>query len=146
MMNWEIKTFNELNNKELYELLKLRSKVFVVEQDCVFLDMDDKDQKSLHVLGFVENVVVAYSRLVPPGVSYKEVAIGRVVTDPDYRRKGMGKELMRISIDNIYEVFGKQTIRIGAQCYLQTFYESLGFIKDSDEYLEDGIPHIEMIR
>ncbi len=144
-MNWKTKTFSELNNYELYEILKLRSKVFVVEQNCVFLDMDDKDQKSLHVMGFENDVLMAYSRLVPAGVSYKEVAIGRVVTDPEYRRKNAGRELMALSIDKLYEAFGKQEIRIGAQCYLRDFYESFGFAKDGEEYLEDGIPHIEMI-
>lgn len=145
MLNWKTKAFNELNNYELYEILKLRSKVFVVEQNCIFLDMDDKDQKCMHILGFDDDVLVAYSRLVPSGVSYKEAAIGRVVTDPGYRRKNAGKELMRISIDKLYEEYGTQRIRIGAQCYLRDFYESFGFVKDSDEYLEDGIPHIEMI-
>lgn len=144
-MNWKAKAFNELNNYELYEILKLRAKVFVVEQNCVFQDMDDKDQKSLHILGFEDDVLVAYSRLVPSGVSYKEAAIGRVVTDPVYRRNGAGKELMQVSIDKLNEEFGKQPIRIGAQCYLKAFYESFGFIVCSEEYLEDGIPHIEMI-
>jgi ElaA protein len=145
MLNWKTKSFNELNNYELYEILKLRAKVFVVEQNCVFQDMDDKDQNSIHVLGFKDDVLVAYSRLVPAGVSYKEAAIGRVVTDPNYRRKGSGKELMQLSIDKLFELFGKQPIRIGAQCYLKAFYESFGFINNSDEYLEDGIPHIEMV-
>ncbi|MBS1772690.1 MAG: GNAT family N-acetyltransferase [Bacteroidetes bacterium] len=145
-MNWKIKAFNELNNYELYEILKLRAKVFVVEQNCVFQDMDDKDQKSLHVMGFENDILVAYSRLVSPGVSYKEMSIGRVVTDPDYRRKGMGKELMQVSIEKICEAFGNQPIRIGAQCYLKAFYQSFAFNINSDEYLEDGIPHVEMLR
>lgn len=146
MLNWKTKAFTELNNYELYELLKLRSKVFVVEQNCVFLDMDDKDQKSLHVLGFDNDVLVACSRLVPAGVSYKEASIGRVVTDPNYRGKGMGKALMQVSVDKLYEEFGEQPIRIGAQCYLIAFYENIGFNINSDEYLEDGIPHVEMLR
>jgi ElaA protein len=145
-MNWKIKAFNQLNNYELYEILKLRTKVFVVEQNCVFQDMDDKDQKSLHVMGFEDDILVAYSRLVPSGVSYKEASIGRVVTDPDYRNRGLGRELMQVSIDKLYEEYGTQPIRIGAQCYLTTFYQSFAFNINSDEYLEDGIPHIEMLR
>jgi ElaA protein len=145
MLNWKAKSFNELNNYELYEILKLRCKVFAVEQNCVYLDMDDKDQKSIHVLGFEDDVLIAYSRLLPSGVSYKEAAIGRVVTNPDYRRRGAGKELMQQSIDRLYEVLGRQPIRIGAQCYLKAFYESFGFSISSDEYLEDGIPHVEMV-
>jgi ElaA protein len=145
MLNWKTKAFNELNNYELYAILKLRGKVFVVEQNCVYLDMDDKDQKSLHLMGFDGDALVAYSRLLPSGISYTETSIGRVVTDPNYRRKGLGKELMQVSLDKLYEVFGKQPIRIGAQCYLNAFYESFGFTINSDEYLEDGIPHVEMV-
>ena len=146
MLNWKTKAFTELNNYELYELLKLRSKVFVVEQNCVFLDMDDKDQNSLHVLGFDNEVLMACSRLLHAGVSYELASIGRVVTDPAYRRKGAVRELMQVSVDQLYDEFGKQPIRIGAQCYLIAFYESIGFNINSDEYLEDGIPHVEMLR
>lgn len=145
-LNWRLKAFVELSNYELYEVLKLRSKVFVVEQNCVFQDMDDKDTKCLHLLGFADGALVAYSRLVPAGVSYKEMAIGRVVTDPDYRRKGMGKELMELSIEKIIDSFGNSPIRIGAQLYLKDFYERFGFNINSPEYLEDGIPHVEMLR
>ena len=97
-MNWVYKSFEELNGTEMYELLKLRSLVFVVEQDCVFLDIDDKDQESFHLLGYEDDALVAYSRIVPAGVSYTEISIGRVVTHPSYRRKGLGKELMETSI------------------------------------------------
>lgn len=145
-LNWRLKAFDELSNYELYEVLKLRSEVFVVEQNCVFLDMDDKDTKCMHLMGFSENGLAAYSRLVPAGVSYKEMAIGRVVTGTGYRGKGMGKELMELSIEKIIEVFGNSPIRIGAQVYLKTFYESFGFNINSPEYLEDGIPHVEMLR
>jgi ElaA protein len=145
-MNWKLKTFDELTNHELYALLKLRSLVFVVEQNCVFQDMDDKDQQSLHLLGFEDGILAAYSRLLPAGVSYNEASIGRVVTDPAFRRKGAGKELMLASIDKLEEVFGKQPIRIGAQLYLEAFYTAFGFHTNSDVYIEDGIPHIEMLR
>lgn len=146
MLNWKTKDFTELNNYELYAILKLRSKVFVVEQDCVFLDMDDKDQKSLHLMGFVDDELAAYSRLLPAGVSYAEPSIGRVVTDPDHRSKGLGKKLMELSVDKMIDAYGNQPIRIGAQCYLIKFYEGFGFNINSAEYLEDGIPHVEMLR
>ncbi len=145
-LNWRLKAFNELSNYELYEILKLRSKVFVVEQNCVFQDMDDKDTKCLHLMGFTDNVLVAYSRIVPAGVSYAEASIGRVVTDPDYRSKGLGKELMRLSVEKTIEAYGNLPIRIGAQLYLKAFYESMGFAQVSDTYMEDGIPHIEMVK
>lgn len=145
-LNWRLKAFVELSNYELYEVLKLRSKVFVVEQNCVFLDMDDKDTKCLHLMGFADSALVAYSRLVPAGVSYKEMSIGRVVTDPDYRAKGMGKELMELSVEKAIESYGEGPIRIGAQLYLKSFYERFGFNINSTEYIEDGIPHIEMLR
>lgn len=145
-LNWRLKAFSELSNYELYEVLKLRSKVFVVEQNCVFLDMDDKDTKCLHLMGFADSALVAYSRLVPAGVSYKEMSIGRVVTDPDYRAKGLGMELMELSVEKAIESYGAGPIRIGAQLYLKAFYERFGFNINSAEYIEDGIPHIEMLR
>jgi ElaA protein len=145
MLSFIIKPFSELSVQELYELLKLRSKVFVVEQNCVFQDMDDKDQKGLHLLGYAEGELVAYSRLLPPGVSYTEMSIGRVVTDTNRRREGFGVELMKESIKRIAEAYGPGPLRIGAQCYLQRFYEGFGFVVSSEEYLEDGIPHVEML-
>lgn len=145
-MNWVYKSFEELNGTEMYELLKLRSLVFVVEQDCVFLDIDDKDQESFHLLGYEDDALVAYSRIVPAGVSYTEISIGRVVTHPSYRRKGLGKELMETSIACIEDRYGKQAIHIGAQVYLKSFYESFGFNTISEVYIEDGIPHVEMLR
>ena len=144
-MQWRLKSFTELINDELYDLLSLRSLVFVVEQNCVFHDMDGKDQKSMHLLGYEENKLVAYTRLVPPGVSYTEMAIGRVVTHPDSRRTGAGRELMQQSIICIRELWGNHPIRIGAQLYLKKFYESFGFVQQGEMYLEDGIPHIEMV-
>ena len=122
-----------------------RSLVFVVEQNCVFHDMDGKDQQSMHLLGYTDDKLVACSRLVPAGVSYKEMSIGRVVSHPDYRRTGAGKELMQQSIVCIRELWGLHPVRIGAQQYLKAFYESFGFVQEGDMYLEDGIPHIEML-
>jgi ElaA protein len=144
-MEWRCKAFNELSPLEMYKILQLRSEVFVVEQNCVFLDMDNKDEECLHLMGFVNDDVAAYTRLVPPGYIYKEMSIGRVVTSPKYRSKGLGKELMQRSIAFCYEYFGNGPIKIGAQYYLLKFYTSLGFEVISDIYLEDGIEHVYML-
>lgn len=145
-MEWSLKKFDELSLAELYSVLQLRSEVFVVEQNCVYQDMDYKDQKSWHLMGKSDNKLVAYTRLIPAGISYSEPSIGRVVTSPSCRKKGIGRELMLRSIEACHQLFGETAIKIGAQRYLENFYSSLGFITCSDEYLEDGIPHVEMIR
>jgi len=145
-IDWKLKTFDELNVHELYELLKIRSEVFVVEQQCVFLDMDDKDQQCYHLLGYVNGKIGAYTRLVPPGVAYEFASIGRVVTSPLVRGSGMGKLLMEKSIEEVERIFGRVTIRIGAQVYLKEFYNSFGFEQSSNIYDEDGIDHIQMDR
>jgi ElaA protein len=145
-VQWLLKKFEELTPYQLYAILQLRNEVFVVEQNCVFQDTDDKDQQSMHFMGFLNNKLVAYTRLVPPGVAYEEVSIGRVVTSPSVRRSGIGKELMQRSIDTVYRLFGEVPIKIGAQLYLKKFYEYLGFKQVSEVYLEDGIEHIYMIR
>jgi ElaA protein len=145
-IQWQLKKFGELTVHELYRILQLRSEVFVVEQNCVFLDMDDKDQNSYHLTGFVNDKLVAYTRLIPAGEAYTEASIGRVVTAPAARGTGAGKVLMEQSIRCLYEVFGKQPIKIGAQLYLKKFYESFGFLQCSEVYLEDGIEHISMIK
>ena len=129
----------------MYSILQLRSEVFVVEQQCVFQDADDKDQGSFHLCGYINNDLAAYTRLVPPGLIYTEPSIGRVVTSPKYRKKGLGMELMQQSIHHTKQLFGEQPVKIGAQLYLQRFYESLGFERISDIYLEDGIEHIYML-
>ncbi|MFT3825075.1 MAG: GNAT family N-acetyltransferase [Chitinophagaceae bacterium] len=144
-MQWTNKLFNELTPNELYAILQLRSEVFVVEQNCVFLDQDDKDQHCYHLMGWEENLLCAYTRLVPAGISYEEPSIGRVVTSPKARKKGYGRELMHESINTLYKLWGKSAIKIGAQLYLKDFYESIGFQQTSDVYMEDGIPHIEML-
>jgi ElaA protein len=143
-IQWILKTFEDLTPHELYAILQLRNEVFVVEQNCVFQDADDKDQESYHLMGFAGNKLAAYTRLVPPGVSYTEASIGRVVTSPAVRRSGAGRELMKQSIDTCRELFGNGPIKIGAQLYLKSFYESFGFRQISDVYLEDGIEHIYM--
>ena len=144
-IKWTCKSFHELSVNELYAILQLRSEVFVVEQNCVFLDMDDKDQKSWHVCGWQNEKLIAYTRLVPPNVAYTYPSIGRVVTSSLARRTGVGRKLMEYSIEKLFSLFGKQTIKIGAQLYLKNFYESLGFSQSSEIYLEDGIEHIEML-
>ena len=145
-INWVCKKFHELTVDELYELLRLRSEVFVVEQNCVFLDMDNKDQKCDHLLGWIGEDLAASVRIVPASVSYSEPSIGRVVTSPKYRRTGLGKLLMEEAIRITTQLHENQPIRIGAQLYLKEFYTSLGFEAEGEIYLEDGIEHIEMVR
>ncbi len=144
-IDWAYKHYSELTTSELYDLLWLRSKVFVVEQNCVYLDNDYKDQNSYHLLGSMDKVIVAYVRILPPGLSYDEASIGRVVTNPDFRGKGYGLDLMKLAIEKTVHQFKVKSIRISAQCYLIKFYSSLGFSTSGEEYLEDNIPHIEMI-
>ena len=145
-IQWTVKKFNELTPHEVYAALQLRNEVFVVEQNCVFQDADDKDQDSFHLLGYHSDKLVAYTRLVPPGVIYEEPSIGRVVTSPSVRGTGSGKELMKESIKRCYELFDVKPIKIGAQLYLKKFYEGFDFHQVSEPYLEDGIPHIYMLR
>ncbi|MCC6290131.1 MAG: GNAT family N-acetyltransferase [Chitinophagaceae bacterium] len=144
-LHWALKTFEELSNVELYKILQLRSSVFVVEQNCAFQDMDDNDQGSWHLCAWHNNELVAYTRLLPPGASYTEASIGRVVNSKSARGKSIGKELMQRSIEGIYTLFGRTAIKIGAQLYLKKFYESFGFKQVSDIYLEDDIEHIKML-
>jgi len=145
MTNWTDKKFEDLTPGELYAILQLRSEVFVVEQNCVFLDMDDKDQISHHLMGWEGDKLVACARIVPAGISYAEFSIGRIVSSPKVRRQGIGRVLVDKSIQLAYNLHGKGVIRIGAQYYLRGFYESFGFRKAGDIYLEDGIEHIEML-
>lgn len=145
-VSWTIKTFETLTPRELYAILQLRNEVFVVEQNCVFQDADDKDQQANHLMCWKEDKLVAYTRLLPTDVAYEQyISIGRVVNSQSVRGSGIGKELMQQSIKACYQLFGKQDIKIGAQLYLKKFYESLGFVQTSDIYLEDNIEHIEMI-
>jgi len=146
LIQWKLKKFGELTPYELYDALQLRNEVFVVEQNCVFQDADNKDQDSFHLLGYQNNKLVAYTRLVPPGITYDEASIGRVVSSSTVRGTGAGKALMQESIKRTYELFGINPIRIGAQLYLKKFYESFGFQQIGESYLEDGIPHIYMLK
>ncbi len=146
MIDWQLKLFKDLSQHELYSIMQLRQEVFIVEQNCPYLDADGKDLHSYHLMGFVKNDLAAYARLVFPGISYEEVSIGRVVTSPTYRKKEFGKQLMQRAIDEIGKKDGKVPIRIGAQQYLKKFYESFGFVDLGEPYMEDGIPHIIMLR
>jgi len=143
-LKWKIKAFEELTVTELYDLLKLRSEIFVVEQNCVYLDIDGKDKLALHLIGQYDDKIVAYSRIFNAGISFDNASIGRVVVDANYRDKKWGHDLMREAIAGIKSNFGKDQITIGAQLYLKKFYESHGFVQTSEMYLEDDIPHIEM--
>jgi ElaA protein len=140
-----VKHFKELSVDELYQILRVRSEVFVVEQNCVFLDMDNNDQPCHHLMLLDGDTIVAYARLVPPGVTYDEMSIGRVVSNPAYRGTGAGKQLIAESIEHCYRLFGKGPIKIGAQLYLEKFYGSFGFVRCSDVYDEDGIDHVKML-
>lgn len=141
-----LKSFHELTVEELYQVLKLRTEVFVVEQNCVFQDMDDKDQKCYHLMMFQDDLLVGYSRLVPAGLSYAEMAIGRVITASSVRGTGLGKKLMELAIDYCQQLLGPGPIRIGAQTYALGFYASLGFVAEGETYDEDGIEHVEMVK
>jgi len=145
-MQWILKHFNDLTPKELYLILQLRNEVFIVEQSCPYQDLDNKDLYAFHLMGMRQEKLTAYARLLAPGISYSESSIGRVVSSPSLRKTGMGKKLMTESIKEIRNLFHTDIIRIGAQLYLQNFYESFGFVKDSGIYLEDNIPHILMLR
>ncbi|MFI5219811.1 MAG: GNAT family N-acetyltransferase [Bacteroidia bacterium] len=155
-MQWQLKKFDELLPVELYRILQLRQEVFVVEQNCPYIDADENDLQSYHLMGIIfsdsaeseyrKKKLIAYSRIVLAGVSYPEVSIGRVVTHPEYRKKGTGIILMEESLRQIQKIFGKVPIRIGAQYYLVDFYKKFGFEPIGDIYLEDGIKHIIMLR
>lgn len=141
-----VKDFNELNTQELYDIMHLRQVVFVVEQDAAYLDADLKDFKCKHVFVYQNDEIAAYARVIPPGISYKEASIGRVVSAPKFRRKKLGRPLMHKCIEVLELGFKTTKCRISAQTYLLPFYKEFGFEVCSEEYLEDGLPHFEMLR
>jgi len=145
-INWILKKFDELTVDELYAILQLRSEVFVVEQNCVYHDPDGKDNKAWHLMSFDKDQLLGYTRILPPGVSYADPSIGRVVTASSVRKSGLGRELMRRSIDACEKLFGKLPVTLAAQLYLRDFYASLGFKASGEVYKEDGIDHIQMTR
>jgi len=144
-MEITVKAFDELTIYELHDLLQLRSEVFVVEQDCVYQDVDGKDAKAIHVLGKKDGKIVAYTRCFPPGIYFEEAAIGRVVVQRSQRKYSYGHIIMKASIKVIKDKYQTESIKLSAQTYLIRFYESHGFKTTGEEYLEDGIPHVAMI-
>ena len=143
---WKLKSFQELSNEELYQMMRLRLEVFVLEQNCVYQDADGKDLQALHLMGHdTEGDLVAYARILPAGISYREASIGRIVTSKKARGNGTGKQLMSKAMECIKEKMGDVSVKISAQSYLQKFYEVFGFEVSGNEYQEDGIPHIAMI-
>ena len=145
-LRWVTKSFSELTIDELYDVLRLRSEVFIVEQKCIFLDIDNNDRKAFHTIGFIGDEVVATTRLFDKDIMYEGYqSIGRVVGSPRHRGLGIGKALMQYSISECERLFGKGPIKIGAQLYLKKFYNEQGFEKSGDVYLEDDIDHIPMI-
>ena len=146
MLQIQVKTYTELTKEELYQILQLRSEVFVVEQECVYQDIDYKDQKAIHVLGVKNNRIIAYTRVFKPGDYFNEASIGRVVVAEKERKFKYGYSIMKSSIEAISTYFNETTIKISAQTYLRNFYNSLGFSQIGDGYLEDGIPHISMLK
>lgn len=146
MVEFSVKTFDEITAVEMYQMLLLRSEVFVVEQDCVYQDIDNKDQKAFHVFGFKNQELIAYSRIFDSGDYFDLPSIGRIVVKEEERQFKYGYELVDQSIQYILKNFTEKSILISAQTYLLKFYNSLGFIQQGEEYLEDGIPHIKMLR
>lgn len=143
-MTKKILLFSELTAQQIYDILQLRSEVFVVEQDCVYQDIDGHDDKAFHVLFYDKDLLVAYSRILPPGAYFDELSIGRVIVKETHRSQKLGHELMKVSIEFALTKFPKSMIKISAQQYLIKFYESHGFVISGEGYLEDGIPHIGM--
>lgn len=143
---WRIKNFEELSTKELYSILKIRQEVFVVEQTCCYLDADGSDQIAVHIWGEIDGKIVAYCRIFQPNIKYKEASIGRVLTCPDFRGENLGKILMKVALQTIQVRFTTDAVRISAQDYLLKFYSDLGFMDTGKKYLEDDIPHTEMIK
>ena len=144
-MNWKIKRFEELSGYEVYKISALRNEIFIVEQDCVYLDCDNKDFKSYHLFCEDNGELIAYLRIIDKGISYDNMSIGRVSVKKGYRGKGIAREMLVKAIDFIENNLNEKAIKIQAQSYLLDFYSSLGFKSISDEYLEDNIPHIDMI-
>ncbi len=140
------KSFAELSTKELYDILQLRAEVFVVEQICVYQDIDGKDQKALHVIGFKNDKIVAYCRIFKSGDYFDKASIGRVVVAANERKFGYGHLIFKYSVEAVTAYFDENSIKISAQLYLKKFYESHGFVQVGEGYLEDDIPHIAMIK
>ncbi|MEE3491004.1 MAG: GNAT family N-acetyltransferase [Methanobrevibacter sp.] len=144
-MEWKLKKFDELTTEELYEILKLRVEIFVVEQDCAYQDLDDKDQCAYHLFLEDGDEIIAVLRILPENVAFEDMAIGRIVVRKSHRGQGIARAMMKRAMEFIVKDLGKRSIRLSGQAYLVDFYEGLGFKRVSDEYLEDGIPHFEFL-
>jgi ElaA protein len=144
-MNWKIKRFQELKTEEIYEILRIRNEVFIVEQHCAYLDCDDKDRTAVHLFLVENHEIIAYLRILQKGISYDEISIGRVLVNENHRGKGLAQEMMNKAITFIEEDLKEREIRISAQAHLIGFYKGCGFEKVSEVYLEDDIPHMEML-
>jgi len=140
------KSFSDLSINELYDILQLRAEVFIVEQNCVYQDIDSKDKKALHIIGLKNDKIIAYTRIFKSGDYFSEASIGRVVVKQQERKYGYGHQILKASIKAIETNFKTTVIKISAQTYLKKFYETHGFKQVSEEYLEDNIPHIAMIK
>ncbi len=145
-LSFQILAFDELTTHQLYDYLRLRSEVFVVEQNCVYQDLDNLDQIAHHVLVYEFNKLIGCARIIPAGQAYKEISIGRVIVAKEQRKKDIGIELMKFCIEHVNKNFGPQTIVLSAQAHLQEFYKKHNFVAYGEIYLEDGIPHVHMIR
>jgi ElaA protein len=143
-MNWTCKKFEDLTPYELYFIIQLRLEVFSVEQNCPYQDADNKDQFAHHLMGMENDKLIAYARILPPDIAFKEISIGRVVNSPSVRGTGLGRLLIQKSLETAHGLYGQVPVKIGAQLYLKAFYESFGFRQTSEIYLEDNIKHIEM--
>jgi ElaA protein len=144
-MNVKVKSFDELSVHELYAILKLRQEVFIIEQNSIYDELDGKDQESKHVMGFLDDTLIAYSRILPPGLSYSEASIGRIITAPSVRRKNLGRKLVRFSLDTCHSLYPDSAVRISAQQHLQKFYSEFGFKTVSEPYDDGGILHVQML-
>ncbi len=145
-MEIKVKSFQELTTQELYEILALRAEVFVVEQNCAYQDVDGKDMKALHIMGLRDGFLVAYARIFKAGDYFKEASIGRIVVKPAQRSLGYGRQIVTASEEAIRNCYHTNRIKLSAQSYLKDFYEDMGYRSSGEEYLEDGIPHVAMIK
>lgn len=145
-LKWRTYSFADLGADTLYALLAARQQVFIVEQNCPYLDADGADPHCAHLIAWRNDEIAAHARLVPPGLKFAEASIGRVLTTAIGRGQGLGRELMQRALTGVADAYGVGPVRIGAQQYLERFYQSLGFVTVSPSYLEDGIPHVEMLK
>ena len=147
-IKWVTKHYSDLTRDEIFEILRLRARVFIMEQNCPYIDPDDLDKISIHLMAWEENhpqTFIAYGRVTPPGSRFKEVSMGRIVTAPEFRKIGLGKELVEKLLKLIENDPGPSPVRISAQAYLEKYYGRFGFVTQSQPYLEDNIPHVEML-